>query len=525
MSAPADVSDPAPTDVVGATVPSRRPGREATPGEAPGGVLLICQAYGTPGHTGSFRWRSLTRLLGERGWRFDVIAFEAGPDATTGTGGDGAERAGGAPAVRVHAVSPSWWLWRWRRRRRDAWLERERGLSEDAGKGAGAASIEGADDADRGRAPAPSAGLSTGVRRLLERAGPLVAAAADAVDAAVWTRRARRRARALLARHGHDLVIATSPGPETHDVAADLARATGIPFVAEFRDPRYFGRGEEVVRLDALTRWLSRRAELASLAEATAIVDIAAGASRASAAELEAAAPAVAAVPRTVIPSGYEPAPVTAVDPERFRIVYTGWLWPFMPLTEFLRAAGRFVRDLDARTDGAGRSVSVELVGVERCFGGVPLVDLARSAGLEGRFSFAARLEREVAARRQQRAAVLVSFDSVSPGGICIPSKLYHYALCHGAMLPIGKPDGAMAEEARKIGVRTVAPEDEGGIVAFLHGAHGRWSRGELTRPNDAAGTLDFVHRAGEMEALFERVGRDRDGLVGSLGAGRTAGR
>ena len=232
--------------------------------------------------------------------------------------------------------------------------------------------------------------------------------------------------------------------------------------------------------------------------------------------ELEEAVPALARKRRVVIPSGYEPTPVESVDPHRFRIVYTGWLWPFMPLPAFLAATGRFVRELDEAAGHRPADVSVELIGVERLFNGVPLVEIARTAGLDGRFSFASRLARDVAASRQQRAAVLVAFDSVCAGGVCIPSKLYHYALCHGAMLPIGETAGAMAEEARKIGVETFDPGDADGIVAFLHAARTRWSRGELTRPNDAAGVLDFTHRADEMEALFETVRRASGGGVGA---------
>ena len=100
---------------------------------------------------------------------------------------------------------------------------------------------------------------------------------------------------------------------------------------------------------------------------------------------------------------------------------------------------------------------------------------------------------------------MLVAFDSVCASGLCIPSKLYHYAQCHGALLPIGRTDGSMAEEASKIGVRTWAPTDIDGIVGFLHGARSRWASGAMNTPSDRHGVLEFEHRADEMASLFER--------------------
>ena len=456
-------------------------------GGGPGRVLLVCHAFATPGHTGGFRWRALTRELARRGWRFDVVAAvpPSGPEAPS----PDPER------VRVHAVPGDWWLGRLRRRRLLRHLERER--AGRAREGPSPAPV------DPAAVPVVGPGQPLGAVEHLRTAA---LGALDAAHGAVWRRRALRLARRLVAAGDHALVLGTTPEPAAQDAAAALARESGLPFVAEYRDPRVFGRGVDRARLDLATRRRERRAELRALEAAAAVVDIAAGAGRRSVAELRAAAPALAALPRVTIPSGYEPAEAGPVDPERFEVLYGGWLWPFMPLPALLGAAGRVARRLDAEAGHRVPEFGVTLVGVERRFNGVPLDTIAEGAGLAGRFRARPRLAREEVARLQERAAVLVAFDSVCASAVCIPSKLYHCARCRGELLPIGRPDGAMAEEAAKIDVATVAPEDGAGIEARLRTAWDRWRRGELVRPADREGRFEVRHRADEMAALFERV-------------------
>ena len=53
-----------------------------------------------------------------------------------------------------------------------------------------------------------------------------------------------------------------------------------------------------------------------------------------------------------------------------------------------------------------------------------------------------------------------MAWDSVLDKATCILSKLYHYAQTYGDLLLLGDPQGTMAEEAVKIGVLVLAPDN-----------------------------------------------------------------
>ena len=437
-------------------------------------VLLICYDYGPHNHTGGFRWRSMVKHLSGSGWQFDILAVEHGEQSV--------ETAG----IVRHGVSARWWLSRWRDARRARYLAQPPSRATEP--------------VDPATIPVQQAGTRPTLRETLSAS---IEGVVDRACGWVWVHRATRLARQLTATRRYALVIATSPLHEAHRIAARLARESGIPYLADYRDPWYFGRGSERLRIDPLSRWVWRRWELDSLAAASAITDIAPGAHEGAIDELAQAAPELATRPRFVIPSGYDAAPVAPVNREHFTIVYTGWLWPFMPFPALLQALGQFRRELGMQDR---QRIGVELVGVNREFNGVSIDAAAAGAGLGDCLQQRGRILRDDAARIQQRAAVLVAFDSVCAHGICIPSKLYHYAQCHGMPLLIGHPQGSMAQEAARIGVRTHAADDQSGIVAQLHEAWQRWQRGDMTAPTDHQGVLDARHRAGEMHTVMRSL-------------------
>ena len=466
-------------------------------------VLLICYDYGPHNHTGGFRWRSMVEHLTGSGWEFDILAVDAGEPPPTGAASSAGpemfphQRAArqDAPGVVRHPVSPHWWLSRWRDARRARYLSQP------------AAAVSAPVDPES--VPVQQPGTRPRIR---DTVSALIEGVVDRACGWVWVRRALPIARQLARQHRHALVIATSPLHETHRIAAELARDTHAPYLADYRDPWYFGRGSELLRIDPVSRWLWRRWELDCLAAAQAITDIAPGAHEGAIDELREVAPELATRQRVVIPSGYDAAPVASVDRERFTVVYTGWLWPFMPFPALLQSLGRFRAELDP-TDR--HRLGVELVGVNREFNGVSIDAAAAGAGLGDCVRQRGRILRAQAARIQQSAAVMVAFDSVCATGICIPSKLYHYAQCHGSPLLIGHPTGSMAREAAQIGVRTYAPEDQAGIVDHLHDAWRRWQRGDMTTATDQRGVLDARHRAQEMDALMHSLVRQPGTMSG----------
>lgn len=438
-----------------------------------GTILLFCYHFGPHNHTGGFRWRSMQRELAVLGWQLHVVGVDA-----AGTGP--------TPTLRVPAATP---LSRLRAR-----LARRR-----AGTPARAQPVTPVDPdtvsvRKAGAPPAAGEALRASVNGAL-----------DALEASSWSRRARAAALRLSEAHRFDAVVATTPEVSAPLAASAFARQRRLPLIVDYRDPVYFGRGPERSRLDPATRRVWQSWERGFLADAAAITDISWGAHRDSIAELRQEAPELARIPRFCIPSGHDPFEAGPVDPKLFRIIYTGWVWPFMPLPRLISAVGALRR----RRGLKPHELRLELIGVEPAWNGIPLEALAAGVGLGNAFEARGRVSREEAALAQTRAAVLVLFDSVCAHGICIPSKLYHYALCRGRILAIGRPDGAMAEEAARIGVPTLDPEDHESIVVRLQHALEDWQAGGLTRPNDPDGVLSAARRGQEMAQVIEAVVED----------------
>lgn len=439
-----------------------------------GTILVFCYNYGPHNHTGGFRWRAMQRELAPLGWTLHMVAA-----AREGLGDEASEA---RPLVAVDDTTITTRirgaLSRWQARRSKRRARRIVTVDPET-------------------VPIRPAGQPLGTAEAL-RAG--ANGALDAWEAWTWSRRALKSALRATEEHRFDAVVATTPEVSAPLAAAVLARRRKLPLIIDYRDPVYFGRGPERARLDPLTRRLWRSWERRFLKGAAAIADISPGAHRDSIAELAKEAPDLAEIPRFCVPSGHEPRRAGPVDPHLFRIVYTGWIWPFMPLPRLFSAVGALRR---ARRLDPGM-LRLELIGVEPSWSGIELEALAAGAGLADCFQMRPRVGRAEAAAAQEHGAVLVVFDSVCAHGICIPSKLYAYAPCRGRILAIGRPDGAMAEEAARIGVPTLDPEDRAGIVARLAQAFDDWRAGRLTIPNDPGGVLSAANRAQEMARVLE---------------------
>ena len=198
-------------------------------------MLLICYEYGPHNHTGAFRWKSFCAHLNQLGWIIDVVAA----DSTHGS----PDKLAGA---KLHTVSPRYPIHDWRKRREKRYLE-----SADDSQNI----VDPGDAANGVKIRAAGQPLS-----LKEHLRGFCTGVLDLLDAWVWASRARQTASNICEQQTFDLVIATSPLHQTQLVAAYLSDKYGIPYIADYRDPWYFGRGPERVRLDLASRYWWRAA-------------------------------------------------------------------------------------------------------------------------------------------------------------------------------------------------------------------------------------------------------------------------
>ena len=311
-----------------------------------------------------------------------------------------------------------------------------------------------------------------------------------------WARRARATVAARIARGGIDVLLSSSPPDSVHLAASDAARATAVPWVADFRDP-WVGLQFRTPP----TPWHAaahRAMEARVLSGASLVL----AASRTHADMLAARADAR---PRAVLhlPNGFEPSPpvAAAAHPDEFRVVFTGSLSLMDELGTLIDA----VAALLARDPGARAVLRVELLG--------PYVReweaRARARGLAGVVRFAgARAHAE--ARLAQRSADLLLLWRPRGEGYrtMVPGKLYEY-LASGRPVLALMPDGDEATDlVRRAGGAVIAPGSTEALERELAARLARWrARGRTPDATpDWLGGHTREHLAGALARALDGV-------------------
>ena len=288
-------------------------------------------------------------------------------------------------------------------------------------------------------------------------------------DARVWwVRPSVTTLKHYLRDHPVDAIISTGPPHSMHLIARGLKRATGIPWVADFRDP---WTDIDFYHQLKLTGWADarhHRMERSVLKEADRVVTV----SWSWAKDLE----RLGGRSVEVITNGFDPADVpsapVAVD-EEYSLVHIG----SMSATRDCPGLWAQLAALCAADPGFKRRFVLRFVGpVDHSI----MASLA-AAGLEHHVQRLGRLSHQEAMHEMLRARVLLLPINDTPNSMGIlPGKLYEY-------LSVGRP------------ILAVGPAT-GDISRVLTGDHLRVDRGP-----DAA-------QAQAIRALFDRTGSSETG-------------
>lgn len=340
----------------------------------------------------------------------------------------------------------------------------------------------------RGGAGAGGARSSRGFARL-RRLGDLLMMP-DAY--AGWIGPATRAGRERLAAGDIALVYSSSPPDSGHRVAQRLAGASGLPWVADFRDPWF---GLHLKRPPtAWHRWRHAQMEAAVLARAQVVAVTEAW--RADYA-------ARAARPPRLIRNGFDPADYPPREaPARaagapLRILHTGKL-------SLTRSAAPFLAGVAALR----REAPDLLAGVEFCFLGPRESDneaAAQALGLADCVRFEDPVSHAESVARQQAAdlLLLIKHDDARYKDL-VPGKFYEYAAAGPpllAMTPAGEVEQLIAEHRLGWVCRPEAASVRSGLAEALRTLRaGAWTR----RPAPAAFSRREQARA--MAALFDEL-------------------
>lgn len=303
-----------------------------------------------------------------------------------------------------------------------------------------------------------------------------------------------------------DVVLSTSPPNSVHVIAAAIARRTGVPHVADFRDSwlanphrRYERRSVRAKR--AVEARIAHRA-LRGIAAVSAVTP--------SIAE-EAAALAPPGTTVRVVANGSDFDEFEGLEyrrGERMRIVHAGSFFGQRTPGPFL---GAFAALLDARPELRGR-IQVAFLGElrpadrERAIG----LGLGDALALEG-----FRPHREALGAMRAADALLLLVPRAGGRGLSVVSgKVYEYLAAQRPIVALVPPEGDAAALLRQTGSAWIAdPDDAGAIGAAIAEAFAAWDAdrlGERLLSPEWRERLDRRTRARELAELLHAVRRDR---------------
>ncbi len=342
----------------------------------------------------------------------------------------------------------------------------------------------------------------------------------------LWIRPSVKFLKKYLKEHPVDLIVSTGPPQSMHIIGMKLARETGLPWIADFRDPWtkifYF---KHLSMTRATERW-HRRMEKRVLDEASVVVAVSPLVQQ----EFQ----NMTQTPVELITNGFDecdfeqgapdqsglshpgPDQATNIDPDQksrlaaggpdkdFVITHTGlFAADGNPTTLWKVLAAKCTKDEEFR-----QHLRIRFVGKTDD----AILEAVREEGLDGHLTDMGYQPHAVAIREQRTASLLILPLRKEPEyRAVLPGKLFEYLASWRPVLGIGQPDGAMSMilNTTKTGV-VLNWEDEASITRFIDLCWKNHLKGELTV--DDADISQFTRRnlTHRMAELFDRLTRSK---------------
>jgi O-antigen/teichoic acid export membrane protein len=448
------------------------------PRTAAGRILVISYHFTPSSAVGALRWQKLVQLGAERGWEFDVIALTPSelksPDHERSASLPTGTRVFGVPTRTVRLL---------RLTRRVSQLAAKWKLRTVSNGGL------------RSRASSlPSRSQSWLPRhpRDLLRA---YFAWLDVRNEMRWASDAAQLALAIHEPGVHRAVVTCGPPHEPHVAGVSVSEATGLPLIADFRDP--WSLQQRLPEAIASRVWLS----MASLHERRAI--------RAASLVVTNTTPLRAAMAQLypesahkviTVMNGYDEEPMgDAPPPGRFVIAYAGSIYLDRDPRTLFRGVARAIAALGLNPS----QLSVEFMGEVAHYSGEPLAAMAEQEGIGEYVVLHASRPRAQALEFLSQAAMLVVLPQDS--SLAIPAKLFDYMRCKAWLLALAEPWSATAGLLAGAGnsVDVVVPSDAMTIAATVQQRFLEFQKGRRATP--LSENAAFSRRA-QAERLFTAI-------------------
>jgi glycosyltransferase involved in cell wall biosynthesis len=282
-----------------------------------------------------------------------------------------------------------------------------------------------------------------------------------------WLPGAARLGRQIIARENISVIFTTSAPYTSHLIGLRLKRATGLPWVADFRDEWTQNPGLSFP--SARHRRMHEQWEQATLRNADKIISV----SESITEGLADLVPGVSRSKFATITNGYDSADWAGLDgyqpTARFTVVYTGSLYGDRTAVTFLDALGQLLDQGQLPRD----MVEVRFVGNTGLRPEIERRNLQDVVHADGYLA-----HREMA-RCQQSADVLLLILPSSGGLGAVTGKAFEYLASARPILALVPPEGAAAKLIRAANAGTVVPpEDTAAIGLALQQLYLGWKNG-----------------------------------------------
>lgn len=228
-----------------------------------------------------------------------------------------------------------------------------------------------------------------------------------------WEKGAVQKGLTFLRDNPVDLIFSSSPPPSSHIVSSRIERRTGIPWVAEYRDPW----SSHAMKRTSLMEKLERKYEKSVMSNAAAILTV----SDTLSGDLKSLFPARRNI--HVIPNGYDPGAYyryTDADAHKLTVTYTGIIYSAYRIEPFFISLRKLVDEGFITRD----CLEINFYGKDSH----AVTDAARKYFLSDAVMFRGRVPHAAVANIQMKSNLLLLFGWCGEGGKSIVTgKVFEY--------------------------------------------------------------------------------------------------